>query len=515
MNNETINFETTQTEPDSKSTAVAVTYENEKIRCIVENFPVFGLTSFLYAVFFCFCLYKNCSSYTSLLICIATIGYFLFCFRKLDIASFKMRSFYIICICLLGLSNMLTASGILIFLNYVGIILLLFCFLINHFYDTTKWDFSKYTGALVQTMFSSFTRIDYPFRSFSLYYKKNNKLKNSKVLYILLGLLISVPLLLVICPLLLTADAVFYNLADNLFSELFKDFDLGTLIGIAFTTFAGLIFSHGFLVELCGKHVKPDIKNKKTMEPIIAITFTSILTLVYLCFSVIQIVYLFVGNMTLPNNYTYAQYAREGFFQLLFVCIINLILVLFCMSHYRDNKVLKGILTVICGCTYIMIASSTLRMLMYIGEYHLTFLRVFVLLSLLVLFLCLTGVVISIFKPSFKLFTYMLIIVSVCYIGFSLSRPDTYIAAYNIHTQASDLNYYYNLSPDAAPLLAKHGYLHTPEGEGNPSATGESYRVDNYKFKCRSQYEDLNFRRFNLSVYRAGQAVKNSAVVQK
>ncbi len=492
MNEETMNVTPTNSGQDN--------YENETIRNIVENFPVFGLTSFLYAVFFCFCIYKNFYSYTSLLLCIATIGYFLFAFRKLGITSFKMRNFYIISICLLGVSNMLTSSGILIFLNYVGIILLLFCFLINHFYNTQNWDFSKYSGALLQTIFSSFTRFDQPFKSLGLYYKKNKALKNSKVVYVLLGLLISVPLLLVICPLLLTADVVFYDLADSMFSHIFEDFDLSTLIGILFTCFAGIIFSHGILVELCGKHMNPDIKEKKTMEPIIAITFTSILTLVYLCFSVIQILYLFIGNMKLPNNYTYAQYAREGFFQLLFVCIINLILVLFCMSHYRDNKILKSILTVICGCTYIMIASSTLRMLMYIGEYHLTFLRVFVLLALLVLFLCLTGVVISIFRPSFKLFTYMLVVVSVCYIGFSLSRPDTYIAAYNIQANTSDLYYYYNLSPDAAPILIEKEILQYVEG--NQTA---------YIQECLDLYENQNFRRFNLSVYRAGKAIHKVA----
>lgn len=503
MNEETMNYETPKPTPD--------TYENDSIRKIVENFPVFGLTSFLYSIFFCFCIYKNAASYTSLLLCIATIGYFLFAFRRLDISSFKMRGFYITCICLLGLSNMLTASGVLIFLNYVGIVLLLFCLLINHFYNTQKWDFSKYTGALLQTIFTSFTRIDQPFKSFDLYYKKNNKLRNSKLIYVFLGLLISIPLLLVIFPLLLTADAVFYDLADTAFSQIFKDFNFGTLVGILFTTFVGIVFSHGILVELCGRHINPIVKEKKTMEPIIAITFTSVLTLVYLCFSVIQIVYLFIGNMQLPNDYTYSQYAREGFFQLLFVCIINLILVLFCMSHYRDNKVLKAILTVICGCTYIMIASSTLRMLMYIGEYHLTFLRVFVLLALLVLFLCLTGVVISIFKPTFKLFTYMLVIVSVCYIGFSLSRPDTYIAAYNIQAEASDLNYYFDLSPDAAPILVKEGILRHKGRHQALLGDQKAFLRDAYIKDCLDLYERQNFRRFNLSVYRAGTAIHKVA----
>ncbi|MBE5882216.1 MAG: DUF4173 domain-containing protein [Lachnospiraceae bacterium] len=501
MNEEAMNYEAPKPNPTGSSN------ENETICRIVENFPVFGLTSVLYGVFFCFCLYRNMYSYTSLLLCIATIGYFLFCFSKLKIASFKMRKFYIACICLLGLSNMLTASYVLIFLNYIGILLLLFCFLIQHFYDTKKWDFSKYTSALIQTMFCSIGRLNYPFKSFSVFYKKNQKLKNSKALYVVIGLLISVPLLLVVGSLLLSADVVFRNLADNAFSELFKDFDFGTLIGIAITTLIGLTFSYGILIELCGKHIKPEVKEKKTMEPIIAITFTSVLTIVYLLFSVIQIVYLFIGNMRLPDNYTYAQYAREGFFQLLFVCIINLILVLFCMSHYRDNKILKGILTVLCGCTYIMIASSTMRMLMYIGTYHLTFLRVFVLLALLVLFLCLTGVVITIYKPGFPLFTYMLVVVSVCYISFSLSRPDTYIATYNIRAEASDMYYYYELSPDAAPILANAGLLRKEKNDNNPSYAGENYMKNNYIHRCRDGYDNLNFRRFNLSVYQAGKSI--------
>lgn len=95
---------------------------------------------------------------------------------------------------------------------------------------------------------------------------------------------------------------------------------------------------------------------------------------------------------------------------------INLVLVLFCQKHYRENKVLKTILTIICGCTYIMIASSTMRMLLYIASYQLTFLRIFVLVSLLTLAICLTGVVISIYKSSFPLFFFMTVTVTVCYL---------------------------------------------------------------------------------------------------
>ena len=178
--------------------------------------------------------------------------------------------------------------------------------------------------------------------------------------------------------------------------------------------------------------MKENVPDKRTGEPMLAITVTSVLSIIYLIFSGIQIVYLFFGNMELPYHYTYAEYAREGFFQLLFVCLMNLALVLICLGRFKENKILKTILTVISLCTYIMIASSAMRMIMYIRCYALTFLRIFVLWSLAVIFLLMTGVVISIYKERFPLFKYSMVLVTVLYLGLSFSHPDYWIAKYNI-----------------------------------------------------------------------------------
>ena len=86
----------------------------------------------------------------------------------------------------------------------------------------------------------------------------------------------------------------------------------------------------------------------------------------YVLFCIIQIFSLFLGKMQHPAGYTYARYAREGFFQLLFVCMINVCLVLFFMGCFRENGLKKILLTVISGCTYVMIASSAFRMCLYI-----------------------------------------------------------------------------------------------------------------------------------------------------
>ena len=163
----------------------------------------------------------------------------------------------------------------------------------------------------------------------------------------------------------------------------------------------------------------------------------------------------------LPEYVTYAEYARGGFWELLFVSIINFIIILLCMYLFRDNIVLKVILTIMCGCTFVMIVSSAYRMKMYINEYNLTFLRILVLWFLIVLALIMIGMVVNIYKKKFPLFHYIITVVSVMYIGFSFARPDVIIAKYDIeqwkNTNKEDFFYlmYETMSIDAAPEIAK------------------------------------------------------------
>lgn len=68
----------------------------------------------------------------------------------------------------------------------------------------------------------------------------------------------------------------------------------------------------------------------------------------------IQIVYLFGEWGTLPGNYTYASYARKGFFQLVFVCLINLALVL--VMIYRGSFPLTRYCVVTVIVLYLMLS---------------------------------------------------------------------------------------------------------------------------------------------------------------
>lgn len=170
--------------------------------------------------------------------------------------------------------------------------------------------------------------------------------------------------------------------------------------------------------------------------------------------------YLFIGIQAgLPDGMTYARYARGGFWELLFVSIINFVMVLICMYIFSENSILKAILTIISGCTFIMTFSAAYRMILYIRAYHLTFLRILVLWFLIVLTLIMAGVITSIYKNTFPLFRYILLVISILYIGFSFLRPDAVVSRYNLshwdEITSEDINYLlYNLSDDAVPYIA-------------------------------------------------------------
>ena len=213
-----------------------------------------------------------------------------------------------------------------------------------------------------------------------------------------------------------------------------------------------------------------EVKDHRHGEPVLAITVTGLLSVIYVLFSGIQIWGLFLGKLQLPAGYTYAEYAREGFFQLLAVSILNLVIVLVCMSFFKESKVLKGVLTVMSLCTFVMIASSAMRMLLYIWYYDLTFLRILVLWALALLAVLFLGVLASIYRESFPLFRYSMVVVTVLYLALSFSHPDFIIAYVNVGKagntgsvgntgviRAEDVytDYWYlsSLNADAAPVL--------------------------------------------------------------
>lgn len=395
---------------------------------IKDNFHIYGLASILYGILYVFCMFKNDAGISYLLFAAGTIGYFVFVFTKLEMKMKKESWFYIISILILGVSTFCTDDGRIIFFNKLGVFLLTISMVLGIVYDTKKWNLGKYLGSILRVSVSSMGEIAKPFSDLVWFCKNKLGQKHSKYLYVLIGFGISIPVVAVVFTLLTSADAVFRNVANQMFAKV----SVGDwfLMMLMFSFMA--LLSYCLVANVSKKEIKEEVNEVKQWDSLIAIPVSLILSLLYLYFSVIQIVYLFMGNMQLPVGYTYAEYAREGFFQLLAVSIMNLVLVLMGLYYFKSSKVLKCILSVMSLCTFIMIASSGMRMIIYIQYYYLTFLRVLVLFSLVVLAIIFLGVLAYIMKDSFPLFRYCLVVVTCLYIVFSFSHPDYWIAKVNL-----------------------------------------------------------------------------------
>ncbi len=447
-------------EPQSVTTPKSLSLYDTYIK---ENFHIFGTASILYGLFYVLCMYKNDAGITYSIFVAGTIAYIWYVFRKLEMKFKKESRFYFISILLLSVSTFCTDDWRIILCNKTGVFLLTICLLLGVIYDTKQWNLGKYLASIGQVCVMSLGEFGTPFNDAVWYCKNKLDKKNSKYLYLLIGFAITIPLFVVVFVLLSSADIVFRDIADRMLANI-SGWDICLMVFMfVFMTLA----SYSLVIYLSKKELKEEVADSRKLEPLIGIPVATVLSLLYLLFSGIQIVYLFLGKMQLPEGYTYAEYAREGFFQLLAVSILNLVIVLVGLYFFKPSKVLKAVLTVMSLCTFIMIASSAMRMVIYIQYYYLTFLRILVLWSLLVLFLIFIGVIVYIVKESFPLFRYSLVVFTCLYIGLSFSHPDYWIAKVNLASTEDSRNDFFkgeayedyrflsDLNADAAPVLVE------------------------------------------------------------
>lgn len=441
-----------------------MTAESRNIR---ENFQKFGVATFLFACFYAFCMYKNDAGITYFLLVAAGLFYVKYCGKQLEIPVKKGTLFYTASMLLLGISTFCTDDARLILFNKTGVFLLMVSMVLYNVCNMKSWGLGKYLLTIAQSVLWSWGEWIAPFRDAKAYCKNKLGSKGKTILYAAVSVLLTIPVGIIVLKLLMSADVVFGTMTRRFLEYL----NIKNVVGITAQTILVFFAAYGFLSYVVKGEIKEEVTEGKKGEAILAIPMAGILTVVYLVFSVVQIAGLFLGKLTLPEGYTYAMYAREGFFQLLAVSALNLGLVLAGMCFFKKSKVLRVLLTLMSLCTFIMIASSAVRMILYIQMYQLTFLRILVLWSLLVLSVLFIGVIINLYKKQFSLFRYSMVVITICYLGLSFAHPDYWIAKYNVSQAEAgvlpDESYLRNLSADAAPVVVPYFAMEEAERQWN------------------------------------------------
>ena len=279
---------------------------------------------------------------------------------------------------------------------------------------------------------------------------------------ILSGLLIAVPLVIVLVVLLASADAAFEGLVHKLPKiDLWEPF-AALMLGIPMGCF---FYSRATALH----HANDAAAAPKTGVRLSAITVGTVLgavSLVYAVYLVSQLAY-FVGGFQgiLPEEFTMAEYARRGFFEMAVICTINLFVISLSVGLTRkeNNSPLPiRLLCLFIGIiTLFLTVTASAKMVMYIGSYGLTRLRV--LTEVIILFMALATVFVCIWLFVRKLPYMKAIMLTALLLGSIVvwADVDTVVACYNVRAYQSgaletiDVPYLCGLSDGAVPYVAE------------------------------------------------------------
>lgn len=471
---------------------------------IKENVLYYFLLSFGFGLVFMITFHdfdENFNGIFYLLFVIGLFGFTILAIKKMGISIKKSSVFFIIAALLIGISSITTMNFFVIAFNTLGIQILYGLFLTKHFYKDRNWEILQYFSHFLKLVFFSIGNMLLPFIHLTSHCKiKNRKFEQYKP--VLSGLLFGILFLCIILPLLSSADLVFGAIVKDFTSYLFNPFR-GEWYVYVISTIVGTLLFYGLLNTISGQQGKTIEVFKEKREPISAITMTWLIAGIYLLFCGIQVIYLFGGKVfELPEGITYAVYARQGFFQLLFVALINIGMVLMLLYKVMNHKYLRISLTLISSCTFIMIASAIYRMILYISVYHLSFLRILVLWFLALLTIIMAGVVYYIYHKDFWINRFLFFATLIFYLFFAFVRPDYLVANYNTHMEeinTSDMYYLTYLSYDAVPALSD-----IKEEQMNE----ETKKILNRYYERIYNSHKKGIRNFNLSRYQAYQVAK-------
>lgn len=326
-------------------------------------------------------------------------------------------------------------------------------------YDSLEWykfdfikDFFKRILPLtIENMFKPFLFLSDIFIS-----KKEKKSINKDII---LGILITIPVLIIVLFLLSSSDLVFNYYITDWISNI--DFDLNFDFGHLLTIFLVFIATFGFMWSFNYPIQRVIVykKDKTTVSSSVIFVLLISLNIVYLLFAIIQSSFLYTsGGKSLPAGITYAQYARTGFFQLLLVTLINLSIVYLSTKYigYKNNKakkISKILLSLIVLFTLNMLYASHFKLSLYENYYGFTYLRFYVHYTILTIFILLIIALAGIWSKKVSIAKLTLISLLSMYTIINFFNVDAFIAKRNIQryrdTDKIDMAYNISLSVDA------------------------------------------------------------------
>lgn len=325
------------------------------------------------------------------------------------------------------------------------------------------------------------------------------------------GLVITIPILLLFIILFMSADLVFQKAITSIFDFHISSEWVGHLVLIGFIM-AGFMGAFGFIFSARNQTETSASETNTSLRlgSVESLMLLGSVNVLFLIFIIIQFAYLFGGQNNIQDaGFTYAQYARKGFFELIAVALFTQILLWVIhkkavhksLTHVIHSKVFSVALI---AQAIIIMLSALKRLGLYEQAYGFTGLRFFSHLFIFwlgVIFILLAYHFVSGQKErqfaSLAFGTTLLFLLVA-----NVLNPDAFIARQNIdryrQTGKIDLYHLGNLSADAVPQIAT--LLNDRDPDMRKAAATVLYQLGN-----QIESRDNGWQSTHLSRHRAQQ----------
>jgi len=296
--------------------------------------------------------------------------------------------------------------------------------------------------------------------------------KKSRFAPVLRGIAISIPIWLIFVSLLYSADMIFASRIDALLLNL----RLENLANLVIQLILALIVAYFFAGAILFAAQRSDLpsaegEGKPVVAPFLGLTETSIILggviLLFASFVIIQFQYFFSGqaNITL-DGFTYAEYARRGFGELVIVASLSVLLLkglsIATKKASDSNRRLFSVLsTGLVALVLVMLVSAFQRLSLYESAYGFTRLRAYshIFMIWLAIYM-LAYLAMEFLQRQNQFINFTLLAIAGFGLTLGLLGVDPFIVKKNIERsvqgEAFDAGYLAGLSSDAVPVMAEY-----------------------------------------------------------
>lgn len=276
---------------------------------------------------------------------------------------------------------------------------------------------------------------------------------------------VTVGLAVVFGSLFASADPAFARLVDHLMPSWRGDEFVAR--AVVFVIVVGFVLSAAYLVrfpprlDALAPARRISVPNWEWAVPL------AVLDVLFIGFVAVQATVLFGGHSHVleTDGLTYAEYARQGFWQLLWVSALTLLVLSVVIrvagrENPPDRRLLRVLVGILCATSVVVVISAIHRMWLYQQAYGFSTERLMVItielwLGAVFVFVALAGIRMA----GNWLPRTILLAGAVALLGLAATNPERLIAERNVdryeQTGALDTAYLMRLSPDIEPVMAR------------------------------------------------------------